>query len=124
MRFTPHPYRVVAGLRRRGYALARAQYVDGFMFDLVFKGAKRTVGEVLSFATEASNWAPVENDAGHFLYGLSHVGVEGIAVVQPPTNGNQPAHKAYERVARWLETERVRVYQPDQLLEPQGRLPF
>jgi hypothetical protein len=116
--------RVVNGLRRKGYKLARSQYVEGFLFDLVLDGPKKTLGEVLSFATDVSNWAPVENDAGHFLYGLHRLRARGLAVVQPPSNGNRGAHEAYERVRGWLDAERVRTMEPDELLQTQGKLPL
>lgn len=114
--------RVVRTLRKQGYELRRSQYVKGFMFDLVFDSPKRIVGEVLSFATGATNWLPVENDAGHFLYGLRRLNSQGLAVVQPPADGNQTAIKSHQRVIGWLQDEKVRSIEPEELAEAQRSL--
>jgi len=109
--------RVIAALRRSGLRLQRSQYVHGFMFDIVMEDEDRSLGEVLSFATGAARWDQVENDAGHFLYGLEQVRRPGFAVIEPPPDdARESARESHARVTRWLTQAKVPVTQPDELL--------
>jgi hypothetical protein len=105
---------VMAGLRRRGLTVSRSEYVDDFIFDVVVRDVPRPAAvEVLSFATATKDWVPAERDAGHFIYGLQRVGLQGHAVIQPPSADSAPtAHTSYERVTRWFNKESVPVISP------------
>lgn len=108
---------VVNEIRRRGFNVHRGTYVRDFLFDAIVEGrGRRAVLEVLSFATAAQNWAPVEHDAGHFLYALDQVDAAGVAVIKPPSEiSHQNASKAYERVGRWLRKANVKRVTPENL---------
>jgi hypothetical protein len=107
--------RVVGALRRSGVRLRRSQYVKDFMFDLVIDDDRQVLGEVLSFATGAAKWEQVENDAGHFLYGLERVGEAGFAVVEPPpTEARESARDAHNRVTSWLAEAKIPIRRPDE----------
>lgn len=107
---------VVNRLRRRGYQVRRGHYVQDFIFDVVLGGTTPAVAEVLSFATMAQNWTPVEHDAGHFLYGLEHVNLTGLAILQPPAEeSHYNAFVSHERVLRWFDKAGVRHLEPKQL---------
>jgi hypothetical protein len=105
--------RVVAGLRRANVRVGRSQYVGDVLFDLVFEG-QDALGEVLSFASGARNVVPIENDAGHFLFGLSRIRRTGIAVVEPPPE-DAPAHVAdsHARVLSWFGSAGVPIHRPE-----------
>jgi hypothetical protein len=111
--------RVVQALRAQGARARRGAYIEDFIFDIVVEGEHdRVVFEVLSFAVERKDWTPVERDAGHFLYAVQRLGVDSRAVVQPPVNGATAA-ESYQRVCRWLETEKVRIVAPEDLTDRQ-----
>lgn len=106
----------VASLRKRGWAVRRGEYVGDFIFDLVADAPEKLVIEVLSFASGASNLVPVEQDAGHFLYGIRRLSVQGLAVVQePPSDATQKAVESFRRVRGWLLDENVRVVEPAEI---------
>ena len=94
--------KVVNSLRRRGFEVQRGEYIEDFMFDVVIqlRRSRRAVMEVFSFATGQKKWEPVEHDAGHFLYALEQVELEGAAVIQP----------------RWLRKAQVPAIRPADLL--------
>lgn len=80
---------------------------------------ERLVGEVLSFATGAANLVPVEQDAGHFLYGLKRLSMRGMAVIQePPDEAPTRTFDSLHRVQRWLRDEDVQVVKPEDLEAP------
>lgn len=109
---------VVATLRRRGMEVKRGAYIHDFIFDVVLelKGRRRSVMEVLSFATEQKNWAPVEHDAGHFLFALEQLSLKGIAVLYPPSEATRNgASASLFRVRRWLDKARVPALPPGDL---------
>jgi hypothetical protein len=111
--------RVVESLRKRGVSTKRGAYVDDFLFDVVVESKRATtVIEVLSFATARKDWAPIERDAGHFLYAVGRVGLPGRAVIEPPSDGDG-AQASFERVLRWLKRENVPSLRPDELDEVQ-----
>jgi hypothetical protein len=113
--------RVMDTLRGRGVRARRAVYVDDFIFDVVVdNGGRPSVFEVLSFAVGRKDWTPVERDAGHFLYALRRVDVEGRAVVQPPSEGESV--DAYERVRRWFELDAVPTLALEELEDTQLEL--
>lgn len=117
--------RVVGRLREHGYEVRRGEYVNDFLFDVVIgvRLERPTVAEVFSFANTVKNWAPVEYDAGHFLYALGRSGAEGFSVIQPPSEVSpESAVTTYERVLRWFERAAVPVIEPSEL--DQGRLPI
>jgi hypothetical protein len=116
--------RVTNELRGRGFTAVRGQYVDDFLFDIVIQNGhpQPKVVEVLSFAGERKDWTPVEQDAGHFLYGCRHANVIPRAVVLPPT-GDEAAEASYNRVTRWLDHEAIPSTSLEQFLEtPQQSL--
>ncbi len=118
--------RVLNALRRQGVPARRGAYIDDFIFDVVVgkeRARQHTVLEVLSFAAARKDWTPVERDAGHFLYALQRLKIEGKAVVQPPSDGNGAA-TSYERVRGWLDDEHVRIVSPDELADRQLVLDF
>lgn len=112
--------RVVAGLRGRGWSLARSQYVRGFLFDLVIERpeGRRRLGEVLSFASGARKWEQVENDAGHYLYGLERVTeASGLGIIEPPTeDAHPPAVESHRRVSGWFREAGVQILRPEDLI--------
>jgi hypothetical protein len=111
--------RVVDALRRQGVVARRGAYVDDFLFDVVIEnGGQASVLEVLSFAAPRKDWAPIERDAGHFLYALQRLALNGTAVIQPPGDDSK-ALESWERVRRWMESEEVRTIEPNELTEPQ-----
>ena len=110
---------VARKLRRRGFKVKLAEYVDDFVFDAVVEkqtSRRPVVAEILSFATDRKDWIPMEHDAGHFLYAMDQVSLKGFAVVQPPApNGPKAARKAHDRVLRWFGKEQVSVLSPKEL---------
>jgi hypothetical protein len=111
--------RIVTTLRRRGLSVNRGEYVGDFIFDaVVHQGPDRQVAlEVLSFATSAKDWTPAERDAGHFLYGLTQVGVEGRAIIQPPGETSVPAASvSFHRITDWCERASVPVLTPAEII--------
>jgi hypothetical protein len=118
--------RVVAAYRKRGLDVKRGHYINDFIFDAVLErtGGPRAV-EVLSFATQRKNWAPVERDAGHFLFALQQLDIPGQAIVQPPSEASaENAELPYERITRWLDKFDVPVLTPEEALDPQAALPI
>ena len=110
--------RAVSTLRKRGFDVRRSDYIDDFIFDVIVETApnRHSVGDVFSFATTAQDWAPVEYEAGHFLYALERLDVRGFAVVQPPSiASHQKAATAHQRVLRWLDSAKVVVTEPTTL---------
>src|SRR5262249_2964260 len=70
---------VATRLRRGGFEVRRCNFLGDFLFDaLVDTKATPAAVEVLSFATSAQKWTPVEHDAGHYLYALEQVEVPGL----------------------------------------------
>lgn len=119
---------VVSSLRTRGYSVRRGDYMGDFMFDVIVEAPQTlapqtlapqtVVVEVLSFATSAINWVPVEHDAGHFLYALERVDKRGLGVIEAPSEAShQNAWKAHERVLRWFEDAKVDAVKPSELAE-------
>jgi hypothetical protein len=109
--------KVVSGLRRNGFAVRRGAYVEDFIFDAVLgTGRGSSVMEVLSFAAPRKDWAPIERDAGHFLFAKQELSLPGAAVVAPPrADAAASAMEHYTKVRRWLDTHDVRVATPDEL---------
>jgi hypothetical protein len=105
--------RVMTQLRRRGWSVKRGEYVGDFIFDLVVSKPKSLVGEVFSFASGAKNLVPVEQSAGHFLYGLKEVDLPGLAVIEPPAD--PASNPSFERVTRWLNREGVEIMKSEEL---------
>jgi len=106
--------RVVDRLRRMGHEVHRGNYLSDFLFDAVLPGPTAIAIEVLSFATNAQRWAPVEHDAGHFLFALERVGVPGMGVFFPPADiSHQNALHSHERIQRWFGEADVPVALPD-----------
>lgn len=101
--------------------MKRGEYVKDFIFDAVIEqGRKRRPIEVLSFAAARRDWAPIERDAGHFLFALEQLKLEGWAVVQPPTPATyQSAKEPHRRVTKWLKRFDVPIASPEDLAEPQ-----
>lgn len=111
--------RVIGALRMHGVKAQRGVYIDDFIFDVVVQnGGTRSVLEVLSFAAPRKDWTPIERDAAHFLYALSHVDAEGRAVVQPPAD-LAPAASSFKRVLRWFDDEGVPTLSPEELTDSQ-----
>jgi len=105
---------VVTRVRHRGFEVRRGSYVDDYLFDAVVDhDGHRSALEVLSFATGARHWTPVEHDAGHFLYAIGAVGLSGVAVVEPPGPDSQrSATDAFNRVNRWFQHANLPVVAP------------
>lgn len=108
---------VVGTLRKRGLTIRRGDYVNDFLFDAVIGEGEPILLDVLSFATSAKAWAPVEHDAAHFLYALGHVGhSSALAVVAPPVESSHSnAIRSYDRVSRWLSDAQVAAVGPDEV---------
>jgi hypothetical protein len=106
--------RVMTQLRRRGWSVKRGEYVGDFIFDLVVSKPRSLVGEVFSFASGAKNLIPVEQSAGHFLYGLREVQLPGLAVIQPPKDS--ASDPSFQRVTRWLGREGVEIVKSEDLM--------
>jgi hypothetical protein len=68
---------------------------------------------VFSFASGAKNLVPVEQSAGHFLYGLKEVDLPGLAVIEPPAD--PASNPSFERVTRWLNREGVEIMKSEEL---------
>jgi hypothetical protein len=108
--------RVIAMTRQTGTAVRRGAYIGDFIFDLVTEGKYPTAGEVLTFASGAKNTVPVEQDAGHFLYGIERSGIHGVAILKAPPQGAAAGlTKSYARVERWLREDDVRIIDADEL---------
>lgn len=108
--------RVVSTLRVRGWQVHRAQRLHDILFDIVVEAPEAAVGSVLSFASAAHDFAAVERDAGHFLYGLDRTGRPGFAYIQSPReDALQPARDAHGRVSSWYREANVDVKSPDEL---------
>jgi hypothetical protein len=107
--------KVVIGLRSGGFDVRRGSYVEDFIFDaVVAKPTGPTGVEVLSFANERKDWAPVERDVGHFLFSLQQLEIRGVAIVNPPNAASQRnAAVPFERVQRWLRRLDVRMIEAD-----------
>lgn len=103
--------KVVNTLHRRGLDVKRGTYIKDFIFDAVVEMLRRrtSVIEVLSFASGQKNWAPVEHDAGPFLYAIQELHLPGIAVVQPPSESKRNGAATS--------------YQPSQSMDAQGEDP-
>jgi hypothetical protein len=109
---------VVERLRRSGAQVRRGEYVQDFLFDMVIGEGDSQVAEVVSFAAPNKTWANVEYQMGHFLYGIEHVGSQGVAVVQPPgENSHDSAWQSHDRVIRWCEKAKVAVLEPNAATE-------
>jgi hypothetical protein len=109
--------KVVATLRRHGLNVRRGTYLKDFLFDAIVdtKQGHRAL-EVLSFATTAQSWTPVEHDAGHFLFALQEADLNGIAVIHPPSDeSHQNAVHSYRRVTRWFDKADVPSTLPDKV---------
>lgn len=106
--------RVVESLRRRGHEVRRGDYFGDFLFDAIIDGQRDVAVEVLSFATTAQKWTPVEHDAGHFLFALERVGIPGVAVLfRPSDSSHQNAVSSYDRICRWFAAAGVQVADPE-----------
>ncbi len=112
--------RLVSAYRRQGIEVKRGAYINDFIFDAILKqGQRRRVVEVLSFAGGRKDWAPIERDAGHFLFALRELNVEGSAVIQEPTHSvSQGGAESYGRIMRWLKKADVPVAAPGEIIEP------
>lgn len=103
--------------------MRRSDYVGDFYFDIILDEPRKSVAEVLSFATSAQNWTPVEYDAGHFLYALEQTGVQGFAVVQPPAeSSHQNAFLSYKRIQTWFDKAGILVRDANELASSQLQL--
>jgi len=113
--------RLVTAYRRQGVSVERGAYIGDFIFDAVLNsGDQRQVVDVLSFAAPRKDWTPLERDAGHFLFGLGHVNLPGIAVVQPPTDTTASiAKETHDRVRRWFVESKVEIRSPEEIVKPQ-----
>lgn len=110
--------RVMNSLRKGGHEVRRGEYVQDFLFDVVFERSLPLVAEVLSFGTTAKNFANTEYDAGHFLYALQRTRHSGFAVIQPPSdNSHQTARVAHKRVTQWFRDAGVDSIGPVELAE-------
>jgi hypothetical protein len=106
----------VVALRRRGWMLKRGEYVGSFIFDLVAASPEPLLIECLSFASGAASLVSVEQDAGHFLYGLRRLSLKGLAIVQePPADARQSAVDSFNRVRSWLADDDVNVMNPSDI---------
>lgn len=115
--------KVVDVFREQGLKVRRGAYLDDFIFDVVLEngGNSPAVVEVLSFAAPRKDWAPVERDAGHFLYARRRLDVPGRAIIQPPT-GETGAVESHDRIQRWLENDEVPSITVDDLQHAQQAL--
>jgi hypothetical protein len=111
--------KVVNGLRRRGIDVRRGAYLEDFIFDAVLETDRgRRVMEVLSFAAPRKDWAPIERDAGHFLFAKQELSLPASAVVAPPKeDAATNANEHYTKVRRWLDAHDVRVATPEELAD-------
>ena len=111
--------RVVVSLRGRGMQVQRGRRLNDVLFDLVVDGPDEAVGSVLSFASGAADFANVERDAGHFLYGLARTSRPGLAYIQPPEEAARDAARdAHQRILGWYGESAVDVRLPDDLSRP------
>jgi hypothetical protein len=116
--------RVVNAYRRQGHTVKRGHYISDFIFDAVVEDDSPYALEVLSFATKRKDWAPIERDAGHFLFAIQELKMPGRAIVQPPTPASaQDAELPYARIRRWMDKFDVPVETADNVLDPQTVLP-
>ncbi len=109
---------VISRIRSKGLTVRRGDYVSDYLFDAVLEGHGKTVLQVLSFATSAKSWVPVEHDAGYFLYALERTRFNGLAVIQQPTDSSHSnAVQAHRRVLRWFDEASVPTVAPDEVTE-------
>lgn len=112
-------------LSGRGYEVKVSEYINDFIFDLVFRDPSKEipiVTEVLSFANSKQKWTAEEHDAGHFLYALHFVDNPPLAMVEPPTEISlDVAITSYERVMDWFGNEDIEVLKTEDL--DNGRFP-
>ncbi len=111
--------KVVTTLRKYDEPVKRGAYVKDYIFDVVLESSHRKVKvlEVLSFATAAKNWVPVEHDAGYFLRAIDQIGKPGMAVVLPPSDvSDSSAVESHKRVMRWFKKEKIDIVSPDTLV--------
>jgi hypothetical protein len=58
----------------------------------------------------------VEQDAGHFLYGLRRLSLPGLAVIEePPHDAPKNTMDSFYRVRSWLTNDEVKVLKPSDL---------
>jgi hypothetical protein len=96
--------KVVSQFRRVGAPVRRGEYLEDFLLDAVLTPSARSVTAlyVESFACEGRDWGRAERDAGYFMFALEQLKVDGIAVLQEPTDvGGDDARRSYERICRW-----------------------
>ncbi len=109
---------VISRIRSKGYSVHRGDYISDYLFDAVLEGRNTTVLQVLSFATSAKNWVPVEHDAGYFLYALGQTQSNGLAVIQEPTDSSHSnAMRAHRRILRWFDEASVPTVAPEKVTE-------
>jgi len=101
--------KVISGLRKSGFTVNRGSYVQDFIFDAVLESQSgHSVMEVLSFAAPRKDWAPIERDAGHFLFAINELSLPASAVLAPPREDSaSSASEHYAKVMRWLERHDV-----------------
>lgn len=106
-------------LRLRGLSVDRGSYYRKFYFDLIIRKEKSTrpnFAEVLTFNLVKKNWVETEQDAGHFLYALKKIDMNGFAIVQAPTETSvDEAFKSHERVMSWFKGEKITVVEPNSI---------
>jgi hypothetical protein len=97
--------RTVASLRHVGAQVRIGQYVNDFLLDAVIEPRDQPLVAVhaQSFDSDRKEWAPIEHEAGHFLYAVHRLRREAIFVVEPPSqSAPEAASTSYERISRWL----------------------
>lgn len=109
---------VVGKMRRWGYEVERGAYVQDVQFDAVVGEKDGAVIDVFAFGSTAKRWRPVEEHAGHFLFGLNRIDRQGLAVVTPPAaSSTKEARSAHRRVTSWFNDYGCPVAAPDTLIE-------
>ena len=105
--------RVVRLCRANGAEISRGQYVGDFIFDAVVTSPDRvpTAIEVLTFHGVKANSGSIERDAGHYLFGLTHVDANPVCVLEPPSQqSSRSVWQSHDRVSRWLQTGKIKTY--------------
>ena len=111
---------VVNAFRKWGATAQIGEYVDDYLFDAVLANgsSKRTVVEVLTFATGTRDWSLAEKDAGHFVFAVDQTELPAAAIVSPPNEASKPtASTSYKRVMRWFDRAGIPAVEPERIEE-------
>lgn len=115
--------RTMRVLRKQGLKVHRSHRVGDFFFDVVLESERPApnVIEVFSFATGKKEPITSEHDAGHFLYALDRLDLQGLAMVQPPgPQASDSVVASFHRVSHWLSEADVASMEPEVFIKQGG----